>query len=178
MSVILMTTLFYKALILQGEIWCWSLTGFKGLSRSSWPWGFDVLDPSTSIFTSVSVDSSPRSYLITSGRLCPNSFSHDTKVWHTTYPICDAPLFRSARRSFVPLQKSRRNHRSFVWTEIASGMVFVLAQEYRLQCEHSLRHVCKYTCKSSSSEGISSAVSLLSVVALLNKLCSEIFRVK
>ena len=31
MSVILMTTLFYKALILQGEIWCWSLSGFKGL---------------------------------------------------------------------------------------------------------------------------------------------------
>jgi len=26
MSVILMTTLFYKALILQGEIWCWSLS--------------------------------------------------------------------------------------------------------------------------------------------------------
>ena len=25
MSVILMTTLFYKGLILQGEIWCWSL---------------------------------------------------------------------------------------------------------------------------------------------------------
>ena len=25
MSVILVTTLFYKALILQGEIWCWSL---------------------------------------------------------------------------------------------------------------------------------------------------------
>ena len=32
MSVILMTTLFYKALILQGEIWCWSLLGLKGLS--------------------------------------------------------------------------------------------------------------------------------------------------
>ena len=28
---ILMTTLSYKALILQGEIWCWSLLGFKGL---------------------------------------------------------------------------------------------------------------------------------------------------
>ena len=27
MSVILMTTVFYKALILQGEIWCWSLYG-------------------------------------------------------------------------------------------------------------------------------------------------------
>ena len=31
MSLILMTTLFYKALMLQGEIWCWSLLGFKGL---------------------------------------------------------------------------------------------------------------------------------------------------
>ena len=34
MSVILMTTLFYKALILQGEIWCWSLLGLKGLKWS------------------------------------------------------------------------------------------------------------------------------------------------
>ena len=33
MSVILMITLFYKALILQGEIWCWSLLGLKGLKR-------------------------------------------------------------------------------------------------------------------------------------------------
>ena len=31
MSVILMTTLFYKTLILQGEIWCWSVLGIKGL---------------------------------------------------------------------------------------------------------------------------------------------------
>ena len=31
MSVILMTTLFYKVSILQGEIWCWSLWGLKGL---------------------------------------------------------------------------------------------------------------------------------------------------
>ena len=28
-SFILMTTLFYEALILQGEIWCWSLLGLK-----------------------------------------------------------------------------------------------------------------------------------------------------
>ena len=34
-SVILMTTLFYKALILQGEIWCWLLLGLKGLSKIS-----------------------------------------------------------------------------------------------------------------------------------------------
>ena len=33
MSVILMTTLFYKALILQGEIWCWSLIGLKRLRQ-------------------------------------------------------------------------------------------------------------------------------------------------
>ena len=26
------TTLFYKASLLQGEIWCWSLLGFKGLN--------------------------------------------------------------------------------------------------------------------------------------------------
>ena len=32
MSGILMTTLFYKASLLQGEIWCWSLLGFKGLN--------------------------------------------------------------------------------------------------------------------------------------------------
>ena len=31
MSLILMTTLFYKAVILHGEIWRWSLLGLKGL---------------------------------------------------------------------------------------------------------------------------------------------------
>ena len=31
MSAIPMTTLFYKALILQGEIWCWSHLGLRGL---------------------------------------------------------------------------------------------------------------------------------------------------
>ena len=33
MSLILMTTLFYKALILHGEIWRWSLLGLKGLNE-------------------------------------------------------------------------------------------------------------------------------------------------
>ena len=32
MSSILMTTVFYKAVILQGEIWHWSLLGLKGLN--------------------------------------------------------------------------------------------------------------------------------------------------
>ena len=31
MSLILITILFYKAVILQGEIWRWSLLGLKGL---------------------------------------------------------------------------------------------------------------------------------------------------
>ena len=35
MSVILMTPLLYKALIFQGEIWCWSLLGLKGLRGAS-----------------------------------------------------------------------------------------------------------------------------------------------
>ena len=33
-SVILMTALFYKALILHREIWCWSLLGRKGLTEA------------------------------------------------------------------------------------------------------------------------------------------------
>ena len=38
-SSILMTTVFYEEVILQGEIWCWSLLGLKGLRnalRSVW----------------------------------------------------------------------------------------------------------------------------------------------
>ena len=33
MSVILMSGLLYKALISQGEIWCWSLVGLKGITK-------------------------------------------------------------------------------------------------------------------------------------------------
>ena len=33
MSLILMTPLFYKALISRGETWCWSLLGLKGLTN-------------------------------------------------------------------------------------------------------------------------------------------------
>ena len=34
MSLILMTTLFYKAVILHGEIWRWSVLGLKGLNNA------------------------------------------------------------------------------------------------------------------------------------------------
>lgn len=39
----------------------------------------------------------------------------------------------------APLQKLRRNHRSFVSTEALSGMVFMPAQRYSVSSEHSLR---------------------------------------
>ena len=124
------------------------------------------------IFTSVLVDSSPRSYLF------PNTWSHRTEVWHRTFPICDAPLSRFARLLSVT-DRNRAEINALVCTQALSGMVFVRAQELSVTVwTYSLRQVCMYTCTSSSSEGISSAVSLFSVVALLNKLCSEIFRVK
>ena len=45
------------------------------------------------------------------------------------YPICDFPPYRSARRSLAPSQKSRQNHRFYVWTEALSGTVFAPAQK-------------------------------------------------
>ena len=40
-----MTTVFYKAVILQQESWCWSFLGLKGLTVTgtllSWPRGVD-----------------------------------------------------------------------------------------------------------------------------------------
>ena len=53
-----------------------------------------------------------------------------TKVWHRTYPIWNTPLSRTAPRSFATLQKSRRNHRSCMWTVALSGMISVQAQKY------------------------------------------------
>ena len=41
-------------------------------------------------------------------RQCPSTFSHSTKVWHTTYPIRDAPLLRSAGRGAASFRKRNR----------------------------------------------------------------------
>ena len=49
-------------------------------------------------------------------------------VWRRTYLICGAPQSRLARRCFALLQKSRRNHIPYVWTEALPGMVLVPAQ--------------------------------------------------
>ena len=45
MSLIPMTTLFYKALILQGEIWRWSLLGLKYITLLWLPWFLDLNKP-------------------------------------------------------------------------------------------------------------------------------------
>ena len=42
-----------------------------------------------------------------------------------SYLTCDSPNQRSARRSFAPLQKSRRKHRSYAWREALSEKVFM-----------------------------------------------------
>ena len=64
--------------------------------RGGWPRGFGKLNssPHSWIFAPVSVGSSPHSYLFTS--VTGQIGVHCTKVWHKTYPICDAPLSRSA----------------------------------------------------------------------------------
>ena len=50
----------------------------------------------------------------------------------TTYPICDS------RRSFAPLQKSRRNLCSYMWTEALSAMLSIPRKTYLVKCENSL----------------------------------------
>ena len=74
--------------------------------RSGLPRGFGGPNPSPNswkLFTYVLVDSSSRSHLyFIYFRPGPNICSHCTKVWHRSYPTCDAPLSRSARRSFAP----------------------------------------------------------------------------
>ena len=112
---------------------CWVWTATTELKQvvhthrtsypSSWSRGFGGLNPSPQywIFTSVSVDFIPRFCLFTSAMV---------KLWHRTYPICDAPPWRSARRSFSPLQISNQNHGSYVWTESLSGLVSCRRKSY------------------------------------------------
>ena len=48
-----------------------------------------------------------------------------------------APLLKSVRRSLAPLQKSCRNHHSYVWSEALSGIVVLWAQKVSsIECFH------------------------------------------
>ena len=98
--------------------------------RGGWPRGFGELNssPHSWIFAPVSVGSSRHSYLFTSvtGRIGV----HCTKVWHKTYPICDAALSRSAGPAQLrPVTEiALPRNRSCVWTEDLSGMILAVAQ--------------------------------------------------
>ena len=68
----------------------------------------------------------------------PNTCSHCTEVWNRTHPICDAPLSRTARRSFASLQKS-----PFLWVNRSLGYLVWFScgrKSYLLskKCEHWL----------------------------------------
>ena len=99
-------------------------------NESGWPRGFCERNPSPPswIVTSVSVESSPRYYLLTSATV---RVPVHTAPKYGTKTIRYVTLHYNRRRmrNFAPLQKSRRNHRSYVWTDAPSGMVFAQAQK-------------------------------------------------
>ena len=82
--------------------WNKSLTHIEHRAGAvSWKFGEVNSSPHSGIFASVSVDYTPRSCFLTFARV--------------RYPVYTAPKY-AARGSFSPLQKSRRNHRSYVRT--------------------------------------------------------------
>ena len=56
-------------------------------------------------------------------------FTSATVLMVLVYPIYDDRLSRSLRRIFAPLEKSHRNHRSYVYKEALSGTVFAFAAQ-------------------------------------------------
>ena len=76
--------------------------------RSGWSRGFGELNPSpySWISSSISLGSSPLSYLFTSAT---DTCSHRTKVGHRTYPIYDAPRSRSAGAASLHYRNSAKN---------------------------------------------------------------------
>ena len=80
--------------------------------------------------TSVLVDSSSRSHLFTSATV--RIPVHTAPKWGTdTFPICEASLSRPVRSSIYSFRYRNRaqNHRSYMWTEALTGIVFAPAQE-------------------------------------------------
>ena len=56
-----------------------------------------------------------------------------------THVICNDPILRSARHSFATFQKSRRNHVSYVRTQVLSGTICVSAQELSAAADPDLQ---------------------------------------
>ena len=84
MSLILMTTLFYKALPLQGEIWCWSLLGIKGLNTSKCETSFD---PPTAMGCFEESDKHCYWYLLIIITFRPLSYNQDSDC-NQTFFVC------------------------------------------------------------------------------------------
>ena len=100
----------------------------RTLCRSVWPRGFGELNPSPHswIFTSVSPQVAPIYSLP-----LRSEWPVHTALKCGTEPVrcVTLHLMWSVLRSFAPLRKSLRNHRSYVWTEALSGIIFVPAQK-------------------------------------------------
>ena len=108
--------------------------------RGGWPRGFGAQNFSPHSWISPSVTKGfQSSLLLIHFRYGPNTCSSGTKGWHRTYPIGDAPLRcrdapLSARHSFVPLQKSRPNHRSYCQRKPHPVWFACRRKSYPVQC--------------------------------------------
>ena len=87
-------------------------------------------------FTSVSVVTSPHSYLFSFATVQIPV----TKVWHRTYPISDAPLCTSARRSVAPSLRYR-NYSTKITVLVREQKFYPIwfracARAIRIECFH------------------------------------------
>ena len=101
-SVILMTTVFYKAVILQQESWCWSFLGLKGLTVTgtllSWPRGVDEFN--ITLLSSFGKKLSQVSFLFLC-RLRWLKIMYSKKVWSLT-------LLRQHKNKYSSTHKNER----------------------------------------------------------------------
>ena len=131
----------YANLLEQKKAFTWEksstprgFSGYTNMAAVSLYGRYDVMWKRSIYFR---LSGSQSSLLLIYFRYGPSTWLHCTKVWHRTNPICDDPHSRSARRSFVPQQKSRRNLRYYVWSSIWFAFrVGVIAIRYS---EHSWR---------------------------------------
>ena len=121
MPVILMTTLFYKALILQGEIWCWSLLGLKGLNL--WPWVTLIKSSSnwTTCYATLGLSSSIRNRRIFAG------------VIVYTFTLCYAiyAIFSSKQAILKEISVHQQLRNFWVAKKLMSHTIFVKVRVFQ-----------------------------------------------
>ena len=130
MSVILMTTLFYKALILRGEIWCWSLLGLKGLSIFALVPNVNYIVIRISFFWVV-IPQSSRIMLVKSNFIL---FS----VTHQTMILCLKLCSAEAVILLNSLSHQLNNHPSYsLWYDFAKK-ILALCRHYAWSSSYSI----------------------------------------